>query len=81
MDYFTEDSMPYMGRTGIDNANAFSANWRQKGEHHISPEHGRYDDMFRAFAVYINGVKSNPYTYEYEKKLHKVLLKACGEEI
>ena len=58
---------------------AFSGNWHQKGERHFSPEHGRYDGMFRAFADYVNGVKSNPYTYEYERKLHKVLLKACGE--
>ena len=58
---------------------AFSENWYQKGERHFSPVHGRYDAMFRAFADYINGVKSNPYTYEYERKLHKVLLKACGE--
>ena len=60
---------------------AFSGNWHQKGERHFSPEHGRYDAMFRAFADYVGGVKSNPYTYEYERKLHKVLLKACGEEI
>ena len=60
---------------------AFSGNWSQKGERHTSPEYGRYDAMFRAFADYINGVRSNPYTYEYERKLHKVLLKACGEEI
>ncbi len=58
---------------------AFSADWHQKGERHTSPEHGRYDAMFRAFADYINGARSNPYTYEYERKLHKVLLKACGE--
>ena len=60
---------------------ALSGNWHQKGERHFSPEHGRYDAMFRAFADYVGGVKSNPYTYEYERKLHKVLLKACGEEI
>lgn len=57
---------------------AFSLDWLQKGERHTSPVHGRYDAMFRAFADYINGVRSNPYTYEYERKLHKVLLKACG---
>ena len=60
---------------------AFSGNWHQKGERHFSPEHGRYDAMFRAFADYINGVRSNPFTYEYERKLHKILLKACGQEI
>ena len=58
---------------------ALSGNWYQKGERHTSPEYGRYDAMFRAFADYVGGVRSNPYTYEYERKLHKVLLKACGE--
>ena len=60
---------------------AFSGDWYQKGERHTSPVHGRYDAMFRSFADYVNGVKSNPYTYEYERNLHKVLLRACGEEI
>lgn len=57
----------------------FSANWGQKGERHTSPEHGRYDAMFRAFADYINKEKENPYGYEYERKLHKLILKACGK--
>ena len=60
---------------------AFSGNWHLKGERHFSPEHGRYDAMFRAIADYVGGVKSNPYAYEYERKLHKILLKACGQEI
>ena len=58
---------------------AFSADWSQKGEHHFSPMYGRYDAMFRAFADYINGEKHNPFSYEYERKLHKIILKACGE--
>ena len=58
---------------------AFSADWHQKGEHHFSPMYGRYDAMFRAFADYINGEKHNPFSYEYERKLHKIILKACGE--
>lgn len=57
----------------------FSGNWHQKGERHSSPVHGRYDAMFRAFADYVSGVKTNPYSYEYERRLHKILLKACGE--
>ena len=58
---------------------AFSGNWHQKGARHTSPEHGRYDAMFRAFADYVGGEKQNPFTYEYERKLHKILLKACGK--
>ena len=39
---------------------------------------GRYDAMFCAFADYVNGERQNPYDYEYERKLHKLILKACG---
>lgn len=63
--------------TGI--REAFSENWHEKGKYHSTPIHGRYDAMFRAFASYINKEKVNPFDYEYERKLHKVLLKACGK--
>ncbi len=57
----------------------YSENWHIKGEVHDSEVHGRYDAMFNVFAEYVNGVKQNLYTYEYERKLHKLVLKACGK--
>ena len=57
---------------------AFDENWHAKGKYHDTAVYGRYDPMFRAFASYVNGEKQNPYTYEYERKLHKLILKACG---
>ncbi len=42
---------------------------------------GRYDGMFKAFASYVRREKENPYTYEYERNLHKIILKACGKEV
>lgn len=57
----------------------FSEAFTSKAECYETEVFGRFDGMFRAFADYINGVRSNPYTYEYERKLHKILLKACGE--
>ena len=57
----------------------FSEAFTSKAECYETEVFGRFDGMFRAFADYINGVKTNPYTYEYERKLHKILLKACGE--
>ena len=57
----------------------FSEAFTSKAECYETEAFGRFDGMFRAFADYINGVRSNPYTYEYERKLHKILLKACGE--
>ena len=56
----------------------YSPNWHEKGKLHDSEVHGRYDAMFRNFADYIRGDKQNPFDYEYERKLHKLILKACG---
>ena len=40
----------------------------------------RYDAMLYNFAEMVRG-KENPYTYEYELNLYKLILKTCGEEI
>ena len=57
---------------------AFSYDWGEKNEPHSTPTYGRYDAMLRAFADYINKNSKNPYDYEYERQLHKLILKACG---
>lgn len=57
----------------------FDENWHAKGEYHQTAVHGRYDAMFREFAAYVSGEKKNPYNYEYERELHKLILKACGK--
>ena len=41
---------------------------------------GRYDRMMLNFAEMVRG-KENPFTYDYELKLYKLILKACGEKI
>lgn len=63
-------------RTGV--REAFDKNWNIKAEYHDTPVFGRYDAMFLSFGKYINGEKQNPYDYEYERGLHKLILKACG---
>ncbi len=55
--------------------------WIEKGKRHTSEVFGRYDATFRAFAEYVNGEKENPISYEYERKLHKLILKSCGLNI
>ena len=42
------------------------------------PAQNRYDTMMLNFAAMVRGEKTNPYSYEYERQLHKLLLKACG---
>ena len=53
-------------------------NWHKRRESHWMPLFGRYDSMLRAFASYVRGETKNPYTYEYERGLHKLILKSCG---
>lgn len=38
----------------------------------------RYDDMMRAFAAMVRGERTNPYSYDYEEKLHALVQRACG---
>lgn len=56
----------------------YDADWNSKGDSTTTEPFGRYDAMFRAFAAYVNGEDVNPYDYEYERELHRILLKACG---
>lgn len=41
------------------------------------PPHRRYDGLFLSFARYVRKEESNPYTPEYEEKLHDLILRSC----
>lgn len=56
----------------------YTEGWHEDGDIHTTEAYGRYDAMFRAFAAYVNGEKVNPYDYEYEREVHKLVLEACG---
>ena len=43
------------------------------------PKDCRYDTMVQDFAAYINRTKENPFTYDHEIAVHKVLADICGE--
>ena len=45
------------------------------------PIEKRYDAMMLDFAKMVRGEKENPYTYEYELQLQKLVLAACGQEV
>lgn len=44
-------------------------------------EYHRYIGMMTGFAEMIRGIRKNPRSYEYEARLHRILLAACGEKI
>lgn len=52
--------------------------WSDVGTHHVSEVYGRYDYMLEAFYKMVTGEIENPYSYDYELKLHEIVLKACG---
>ena len=41
----------------------------------------RYKAMMTAFAAMVRGEKENPYTVDYELKLYRTVLKACGVDV
>lgn len=45
-----------------------------------SKPYNRYDDMLRNFAEMVRG-KENPYSYDYELNLYRLILKSCGKEV
>lgn len=56
----------------------------EKGNHeskeYVSTHIGRYNKMMQTFAALVRGEMENPYTYDYELTLFRVLLKCCGME-
>ena len=40
----------------------------------------RYDTMMQDFYDYVMGTKENPFTYEHDYKVQKVLSEICGLE-
>ena len=54
--------------------------WCTFGKQKQSEPFNRYDSMMRHFAEVANG-KENPYSYDYERAVYRLLLKACGKEV
>lgn len=55
--------------------------WGQEGKHTVFAPFNRYDDMMAFFAAMVRGEKQNPFTPEYERTLHKLMLTACGKQV
>lgn len=55
--------------------------WHYDGEHSASEPADRYDAMMTDFAAMVQREKENPFTLEYECRLHRIILAACGADI
>lgn len=67
------------GQTTVMNE-AYSDDWHKEWNTSKSEVYDRYDDMMRNFADMVRG-KENPYSYDYELGLYKLILKSCGKEV
>lgn len=56
-------------------------NWGDFRRHSKSEAFYRYDAMMKEFAACVRGEMKNPYTYEYELQMQKMVLAACGMDI
>ena len=55
------------------------ANWLVVAEKEISEAVDRYDSMMLSFAQMVRGEKQNPWNYDYELELFKIILEACKD--
>ncbi len=51
--------------------------WRDNSTTTVCEPYFRYDEMFKSFYEYVCGIKQNPYTYDYEAKLHDLIMESC----
>ena len=56
---------------------SYGGAWHTPWSTEKSEVYDRYDSMMRNFAEIVRG-KENPYSYDYELGLYRLLLKACN---
>ena len=59
---------------------AYHTEWNKAWTTTKTDAYDRYDTMMRNFAEIIRG-KENPYPYDYELALYKLVLRSCGKEL
>ena len=68
------------GQTEFSIHNASGKNWSTPWKTGKTDAYHRYDPMIRNFAELVRG-KENPYSYDYELNLYKLVLKSCGRDV
>lgn len=65
-----------LGTYAVETLNNEKA-WVDNGTPIDFDHYHRYDAMFKEFRSYVLGEKKNPYSYDYEAKLHDLILECC----
>ncbi len=56
----------------------YNTDWHKEGTVTQSEIYDRYNAMVKNFADIVRGEKENPYSYDYELNLYRLIQKACG---
>lgn len=70
--------MHTVGGQYTDITNYTSEKWADMGVKTRSEVYDRYEKMMRSFGEFVRGERQNPYTYDYELELYKLVLECCG---
>lgn len=62
--------------TGVRTAT--SKKWHEPSCQTATQPENRYDRMLRSFSQMVSGEIVNPYTYDYEYELYKLVMQCCG---
>ena len=69
----------YSGKDLFTDVTAYDVeDWNDNGVTERSELYDRYLDMMTDFAEMVQGKKENPYSYDYELELYKLILRCCG---
>lgn len=73
LEWYTEDCKNMVTKKyERSDANFFAYTPKQ-----VSNPFDRYDTMIKSFGEYIFGTKTNPWDYDYELELYKIINKCC----
>ncbi len=75
LEMFAGDGMLY-----TDSHECYDTSWCGEWCDERSELYNRYNAMMQNFAEIVRG-KENPYSYDYELNLYKLILKSCGKEM
>lgn len=79
-DYVFESPLPG-GALKTHITEVYDDGYLDKRQMSESEVYHRYIGMMTAFAEMIRGERVNPRSYEYEARLHRILLHICGEDV
>ena len=69
----------YLGKDLFTDVTTYDVeDWNDNGVTERSELYDRYLDMMTDFAEMVQGKKENPYSYDYELELYKLILRCCG---